>query len=90
MVADYLKKFQKQAQALALDASYDALDQLLKKLNDLSWDVSDLLPVVKELRDEIKTSLMVSAAPAAPAKTKKAKDPKAPKGALKRVHVLQQ
>ena len=82
MVADYLKKFNKQAEAMALDASYYALNELLKKLMDAKSEAfTEVKELVTELREELKTSLQ-SAPVAETKKGKKAKDPNAPKGAL--------
>jgi len=85
MATAYLKKFQAQAQALALDAANDALDRLMNALDELDRDT--IADTVYSVKAELKALLQKgSAAPPAPEaptkKAKKVKDPKAPKGAL--------
>lgn len=85
MATAYLKKFQAQAQALALDAANDALDRLMNALDELDRDtIADTVYSVKaELKALLQKGSAATPAPEAPTKkAKKVKDPKAPKGAL--------
>lgn len=80
MIADNLKKFNKSVNALVLDASYAAIDLLMKKMQEADIDIDDLKDIILEVREDIKKSLTEAVTVKATKKAKKEKkDPSAPK-----------